>query len=66
MLSAEREQLMLTESARTRAFLTIISLALVAALAAGAFSTGFFQALLFGAMAASAAILVTFFIVAVN
>lgn len=38
----------------------------MAALAAGAFSTRFFQSLLFGAMAASAAILATYFIVAVN
>jgi hypothetical protein len=58
---------MLTEINRNKAILAILLLAAAAALISGTvFSTGLVQALLFGSMAVSAAVLAIFVVVALN
>ncbi|WP_315928967.1 hypothetical protein [Mesorhizobium sp. SP-1A] len=58
---------MFTETVRNRIILAIVSVAALFALAAAVgISTGLFQSLLFCAMAMSAAILTTLFVVAAN
>ncbi len=58
---------MLTETARNKALITIYFLAAVCALISGTiFSAGIIQPLIFAAMAATAAILMTFIVVALN